>query len=90
MLQYSLSQEGLFKNFLVSLAVPRFGLLAHINSLRLSSGHSGLVFALRTNGAALPAQLPRAGGGRKCLGFSTGSAVRRICYDFFFSSYVAL
>ena len=29
--------------FSLSLAIPQFGLLSHISSLRLSSGHSGLV-----------------------------------------------
>ena len=31
---------------------PQFGLLSHISSLRLSSGHSGLVLTLRTNDPA--------------------------------------
>ena len=30
----------------LSLAIPQFGLLAHVSSLRLSSGHSGLVLTL--------------------------------------------
>ena len=34
-----------FFSFL-SLAIPQFGLLSHINSLRLPSGHSGLVLTL--------------------------------------------
>ena len=33
----------------LSLAIPQFGLLSHISSLRLSSGHSGLVLTLRTD-----------------------------------------
>ena len=33
----------------LSLTIPWFGLLSHISSLRLSSGHSGLVLTLRTN-----------------------------------------
>ena len=32
--------------------IPRFGLLSHISSLRLSSGHSGPVLTLRTSYAA--------------------------------------
>ena len=43
--------------FFSSLAIPQFGLLSHVNSLRLSSGHSGPVLTLRTNDAthtALP------------------------------------
>ena len=38
--------------FFVSLAIPRFGLLSHISSLRLPSGNSGPVLTLRTNDAA--------------------------------------
>ena len=38
--------------FLVSLVIPRFGLLFHIRSLRLSSGHSGQVLTLSTAGTA--------------------------------------
>ena len=34
-----------------SLEIPQFGLLSHISSLRLSSGHSGLVLTLRTDNA---------------------------------------
>ena len=30
----------------LSLAIPQFGLLSHISSLRLPSGHSGLVLTL--------------------------------------------
>ena len=32
--------------FSLSLAIPQFGLLSHVRSLRLSSGHSGLVRTL--------------------------------------------
>ena len=32
--------------FSLSLAMPQFGLLSHVGSLRLSSGHSGLVLTL--------------------------------------------
>ena len=35
--------------FSLFLAILRFGLLSHISSLRLSSGHSGLVLTLRTD-----------------------------------------
>ena len=42
---------GKFSYFFSSLAIPQFGLLSHINSLRLSSGHSGPVLTLRTNDA---------------------------------------
>ena len=30
----------------LSLAIPQFGLLSHVSSLRLLSGHSGLVLTL--------------------------------------------
>ena len=33
-------------SFFLSLAIPQFGLLSHISSLRLSSGNSGLVLIL--------------------------------------------
>ena len=36
----------------LSLSVPQFGLLSHVSSLRLSSGHSGPVLILSTNYAA--------------------------------------
>ena len=36
----------------VSLVIPRFGLLSHLSSLRLFSGHSCLVLTLRTDDAA--------------------------------------
>ena len=38
--------------FSVSLVIPQFGLLSHVSSLRLSSGHSGLVLTLSTDCAA--------------------------------------
>ena len=38
--------------FFVALAIPQFGLISHISSLRLSSGHSSLVLTLRTNNPA--------------------------------------
>ena len=40
---------GKFSLFSLSLAIPQFGLLSHVSSLRLSSGHSGPVLALSTN-----------------------------------------
>ena len=43
------SEKGLFFFFfLISLAIPGFGLLSHISFLRLSAGHSGPVLTLRT------------------------------------------
>ena len=63
------------KVFLFSLVIPRFGVLSHVSSLRLSSGHLGPVLTLRTSDAACafhPALL--AGAGCKSLGyFSAGS-----------------
>ena len=45
--KFSLSRFRLFFFSLsLSLAIPRFGLLSHISSLRLSSGHSDLVLTL--------------------------------------------
>ena len=44
--------KGFFVRMCVSLAIPQFGLLSHVSSLRLSSGHSGPVLALRTDDAA--------------------------------------
>ena len=79
--------------FSLSLAIPQFGLLSHISSLRLPSGHSGLVLTL-SNAAHASLFSP-------CLleveasvwaTSSLGFAVRRlICgfYLFFPPSYVA-
>ena len=47
---WKLSRERSFL-FLVSLSIPQFGLLCHIRSLRLSSGHSNPVLPLRTDDA---------------------------------------
>ena len=38
--------------FFLSLAIPLFGLLSHISSLRLLSGHSGLVLTLSNTACA--------------------------------------
>ena len=61
--------------FFPSLAIPQFGLLSHVSSFGLSSGHSVLVLSLSTDYAAhtsLPS--PLAGRGREHLGyFSAGS-----------------
>ena len=40
--------EGEFSSFFPSLAIPQFGLLSHVSSLTLSSGHSGQVLTLST------------------------------------------
>ena len=39
-------ESSLSLSFCFSLAIPQFGLLSHVSSLRLSSGHSGLVVTL--------------------------------------------
>ena len=58
--------------FFFSLAIPQFGLLSHVSSLRLPSGHSGLV--LNQCSLCLPVQPPLAGGRCERLGyFSAGS-----------------
>ena len=46
-LRLFLGKFSLSLSFLsLSLAIPQFGLLSHVSSLRLSSGHSGLVLTL--------------------------------------------
>ena len=78
--------------FFSSLSIPWFGLLSHISSLRLPSGHSGLVLTL-SNAAAPLRSAPacwwwmRVSGGTSPLGV----AVRHvICgfYLFIFSSWL--
>ena len=60
--------------FSLFLAILRFGLLSHISSLRLSSGHSGPVLTLKQCSLRLPVQPPLAGGRHERLGcFSSGS-----------------
>ena len=44
--KFSLSLSSFFFFFFLSLAIPQFGLLYHVTSLRLSSGCSGPVFTL--------------------------------------------
>ena len=39
-------ESSLSLSFFFSLAIPQFGLLSHVSSLRLSSGHSGLAVTL--------------------------------------------
>ena len=59
--------------FLLSLAIPQFGLLSHISSFRLSSGHSGQVLTLRMQ----PMTPLLAGGRHEHLGYSLlGIAVK--------------
>ena len=38
--------------FFFSLVIPQFGLLSHVSSLRLSTGHSGPILTLSTDDAA--------------------------------------
>ena len=83
--------------FFVSLEIPHFGLLSHLSSLRLSSGHPGPVLTLSTSFAACSSL------SSPCLLVVYASvwatsplafAVRRVCCLFvclFFSpSYVAI
>ena len=51
-LRLELSPESFFFFFLLFLAIPQCGLLSHVSSLRLSSGHSGPVLTLSTDYAA--------------------------------------
>ena len=54
----------------VCLAIPQFGLLTHLNSLRLSSGHSGPVCPYPKQCCpCLPVQSTLAGGGHEPLGY---------------------
>ena len=50
----------------LSPAIPQFGLLSHVNSLRLSSGHSGLVLTLSMQ----PAPPPFTDGRHEGLGYA--------------------
>ena len=54
--------------FSLSLDIPQFGLLSHVSSLRLASGHSGPVLTLSRQPAP-PFQPPLCGGGHKHLGY---------------------
>ena len=63
----------LFFFFSLSLWLSQFGLLSHVNSLRLSSGHSGRT-CINQCSPHLPVQTPLASGGHERLGyFPTGS-----------------
>ena len=50
--QQCLRLELFMGKFSLSLAIPQFGLLSHVSSLRLSSGHSGPVLTLRNKARA--------------------------------------
>ena len=52
MLQIRTFCRKVFYSFFPSLAIPQFGLLSHISSLRLSSGRSGSALPQRTDDAA--------------------------------------
>ena len=66
------SSVSLFFFFFSSVAIPQFGLLSHVSSLRLSSGHSGTVLTLSMQ--PMPPCLAAAAGGHELLGyFSAGS-----------------
>ena len=88
-----LSWESFFLSFffLISLAIPRFGLLSHISSLRLFSWHSGPVVTLKTDDDAACTSLPspRLLVADKSLWATSplAVAVRHVfCVFFFFSS----
>ena len=81
-------------SFFLSLAILQFGLLSHVSSLRLSSGHSGLVLTL-SNEACASLFSPRLLVADVSVWATSllGVVVRRvICgfYLFFPPSYVAL
>ena len=59
---------SLFFFFSFSVAMPQFGLPSHVSSLRLSSGHSGLVLTLSIQ-LLTPVQPLLAGGRHKHLGY---------------------
>ena len=76
----SLSQKislSLSLSFSLSLMIPWFGLLSHISSLRLSSGHSGLVLTLRTNDDAAHSSLPSP---HSLLADGSICALLRLCF----------
>ena len=56
-------------SFFLSLAILQFGLLSHVSSLRLSSGHSGLVLTLNVQHTRLPVQPLLTAGGQEHLGY---------------------
>ena len=57
MAQQCLRLELFAGKFSLSLAIPQFGLLSHVSSLRLSSGHSGPVLTLSNSPHLLVANL---------------------------------
>ena len=70
--------------FFLSLAIPRFGLLSHVSSLRLPSGHSGLVRTLN-NAAGASLFSPCLLKANVSIGATSplGAAVRRIICEFY-------
>ena len=64
-------------SFSLSLTIPGVGLLSHISSLRLSSGHSGLVLTLRTNDDAAHSSLPSP---HSLLADGSICALLRLCF----------
>ena len=74
-------------SFFFSLAIPAFGFLSHISSLRLSSGHSGLILTLRTDDAAhtsLPSPSLLVAVTSIWVPSPLAVVVRRFSYGFFF------
>ena len=75
-----------------SLASPHFGVLSHISSLRLSSGHSGL-FLILSMQPMPPCSAPTHYWQTRASGLATsplGVAVRRIICGFFFPLLIML
>ena len=75
------------------LVIPQFGLLSHISSLRLSSGHSGPVLTLGTDDAARTSlSSPHLLVADTSIWATSllAVAVRRVFCQFFSPSYVAL
>ena len=70
---------GKFSFFSLSLAIPQFGFLSHVSSLRLSSGHSGPVLTLSMQ----PEPLCPAADMSVWVSSPLGVAVRRVFCVFF-------
>ena len=51
-LQVGVFHRNFLFSFFFSLVIPQFGLLSHVSSLRLSTGHSGPILTLSTDDAA--------------------------------------
>ena len=81
--------------FFLPLAIPQFGLLSHISSLRLSSGHSGPVLTLSTDDASctsLPSPRSLVADASVWANSPLAVEIRRVVYvavvAFFFTSWL--